>query len=178
MRLPPIDHPPSLLLRILFWISRRLFGRVLAPMRVLFPRLPGFVRPHFGMLRYVERRLALPPRLRHLVEVRVSRLNGCAFCADSHEWAGRRRGLPPSLFAALDDPTNGALFDERERIALAYAEAVSRRRVDDALFARARAAFSERELTELTLVAAYTTYLNLMSTALALESDGLCSLPR
>lgn len=176
MRLAPIDHPPSLILRLLFWLSRRIVGRVLAPMRVLYPRLPGFVRPHLGMMRFAERRLSLPPRLRHLVEVRVSRLNGCAFCADAHEWVGRRHGLPPSLFAALDAPSESSLFDAREQAALAYAEAVARRRVDDALFARTRALFSEREIAELTFVAAYISYLNLMSVALALESDGLCSI--
>jgi AhpD family alkylhydroperoxidase len=147
-------------------------------MRVLYPRLPGFVRAHLAMVRYAERRLSLPTRLRHLVEVRVSRLNGCSFCSDAHEWMGRRHGVPPSVFAALDAPSESSLFDAREQAALAYAEAVSRRRVDDALFDRVRALFSEREIAELTFLAAYISYLNMMSLALALESDGLCSIAR
>ena len=177
MRLEPVSRPRGLWVRLLFLGSRWMFGRVLAPFAVLYARMPGFVRPQIGMVRFVASGLSLPPRLRALVEVHVSRANGCGFCGDLHEWDGRRNGIAPEDFAALVEPEGASRFDEPTRAALAYAAAVARRAVDDAVFARARASWDERAVVELTFVAAWISYLNLMAGALGLESEGLCAIP-
>ncbi len=177
MRIEPVRAPRGLMVRVLFLASRWMFGRVLAPFGVLYARMPGFVRPQLGMVRFVEKGLSLPARVRALIEVHVSRVNECSFCGDLHEWAGRRVGVPAALFAALDDVEGSAALDAREKIALAYAAAVATRGVDDAMFARARACWSDTEIVEITFVAAFTTYLNLMGKALRLPSEGLCAPP-
>ncbi|MBI4636884.1 MAG: carboxymuconolactone decarboxylase family protein [Candidatus Rokubacteria bacterium] len=70
------------------------------------------------------------------------------------------------------------LFSERERVALAWAEAmtVTGRRVMDELFARARAHFSEAELVELTAAAALENFRSKFNTALGIEAQGFCVL--
>lgn len=132
MRLDPVSRPRGLWVRLLFLGSRWMFGRVLAPFAVLYARMPGFVRPQIGMVRFAAAGLSLPQRVRALVEVHVSRVHGCGFCGDLHEWDGRRNGVAPEDFVALGDLERSERFDEPIRAALAYAAAVSRRAVDDA----------------------------------------------
>ena len=68
----------------------------------------------------------LDERVRHLIKLRVSFLNGCAFCIDMHAAEGREAGIPePHLFgvaAWADAP----FFSDRERAALALADAATR----------------------------------------------------
>ncbi|HEU5322444.1 MAG TPA: hypothetical protein VFX28_16680 [Methylomirabilota bacterium] len=70
-------------------------------------------------------------------------------------------------------------YDEAERAALAYAEAVTvtGRRVDDALFARVRAHFSEAQVVELTAAVALENFRSKFNTALGVEAQGFCVLP-
>jgi len=41
MRLNPIDKPKGIAMRVAFWMTQRQFGKVLTPMRVLYPRMPA-----------------------------------------------------------------------------------------------------------------------------------------
>lgn len=177
MRIEPVSAPRGLMVRALFLASRWMFGRVLAPFGVLYARMPRFVRPQLGMVRFLESGLSIPPRLRALIEVHVSRVNECSFCGDLHEWAGRRVGIPAALFAEIEEVEASTLLEPREKVALEYAAAVATRSVDDAVFARAREAWGDTAMVELTFVASFTTYLNLMGKALQLPSEGLCAAP-
>ena len=40
MRLKPIEKPVGIKMRIAFWMTRRQFGKVMTPMKVLYPRVP------------------------------------------------------------------------------------------------------------------------------------------
>lgn len=70
------------------------------------------------------------------------------------------------------------LYAERERAALAYAEAmtVTGRKVTDELFARVRAHFSEPEIVELTAAVALENFRSKFNTALGIEAQGFCAL--
>src|SRR5438477_3360719 len=93
--------------------------------------------------------------LLHLIEFRVSQINGCAFCLDMHSKDLRARGETEQriyMLGAWQDAPH--LYSARERAALAWAEAVTRlvdHQVPDDVFEQARAEFSEAELVELTL---------------------------
>ncbi len=93
------------------------------------------------------------PRLRDLVNIRASQLNGCAFCLDMHVKEATIHGERPLRLHHVAIWRESNLFSARERAALAWTEAVTTltdRTVPDAVFAEARAEFSEAELTELT----------------------------
>ena len=80
-------------------------------------------------------------------------------------------------FEALADFETSPLFSERERAALAYVAEVTRRiEVDDRTFERLRKSWSEREVVEITWLAALEAYYNRIARPLRIESDGLCSL--
>jgi AhpD family alkylhydroperoxidase len=100
---------------------------------------------------------AIEPRLRALVELRVSQINGCAYCVDLHSHEARRAGEEQQRLDCLPVWRETPFFDDRERAALAWAESVTRvseTGVPDQMFDEVRRQFSERDLVDLTLVVA------------------------
>lgn len=96
----------------------------------------------------------LDHRLVELVKMRVSQVNGCAFCLAMHAKALREAGEREDRIAVLSAWRETDWFSDRERAALAWAEAVTTlegQHVPDEVFAQARAQFSEQELSDLTL---------------------------
>jgi AhpD family alkylhydroperoxidase len=65
------------------------------------------------------------PRLRELVRIRASQLNGCAYCIDMHTKDARAIGETEQRLYALPAWKETPFFTERERAALAFAEAVT-----------------------------------------------------
>jgi AhpD family alkylhydroperoxidase len=100
----------------------------------------------------------LEPRLRELVNLRVSQINGCAFCLDMHAAALAKLGVDPRALATLAGWREATrFFNERERAALAWAEAVNAipvRGPGDAEYAALREHFKDGEITELTFAVA------------------------
>jgi AhpD family alkylhydroperoxidase len=97
----------------------------------------------------------LEARLMHLLKLRVSQMNGCAYCIDMHSKDLRAAGEPESRLYLLDAWRESPSYSDRERAALAWAEAVTRLtdgQVPDETFREARAQFSEEELANLTVV--------------------------
>ena len=96
----------------------------------------------------------LPKALIDLVYLRVSQINGCAYCIDMHSRDLLKSGLVVDklvLVQAWHDA--GVVFSTRERAALAWAESVTRvaeTGVPDADYEAAAAEFSDKELAELT----------------------------
>ena len=97
----------------------------------------------------------LTPQLIDLVNYRVSQLNGCAFCLDMHSKDLRARGdTEQRLYMISAWREAPHLYSDRERAALAWAEAVTRLedgQVPDELYEIARQEFSQAELVQLTL---------------------------
>ncbi len=100
------------------------------------------------------RRCGLEHSLLELVKLRASQINGCAHCIDMHTKELRADGESEQRLYLLDAWEESPFYSERERAALAWTEAVTlvtQGHVPDAVYARARAQFSEQELANLTL---------------------------
>jgi AhpD family alkylhydroperoxidase len=100
---------------------------------------------------------AIEPRLRALVELRSSQINGCSYCVDMHSQEARHAGETQQRLDCLPVWRETSLYDERERAALAWAEAVTLvadTHVPDDVYEEARKHFSEKDLTDLTLIIA------------------------
>lgn len=67
----------------------------------------------------------LEPTLRSLVQVRVSKINGCPFCMDINSATGMKRGTTGEQLAALPNFRDSPLFTDTEKAALHYAEAMT-----------------------------------------------------
>lgn len=96
----------------------------------------------------------LDKALTELVKVRVSQINGCAFCLALHLDMARKLPIPAHKLDLVCVWREATIFDARERAALAWAEALTSpgpERDLDALFAQVRAEFSEAEAVFLTV---------------------------
>jgi AhpD family alkylhydroperoxidase len=96
----------------------------------------------------------LDKALKEIVNLRISQINGCAFCIDMH-WADLvKQGVEPRRINAVAGWREALrFFDAKERAALQWAEAVNavpQRVPTDAEFAAVRAHFSEAEVADLT----------------------------
>jgi len=92
--------------------------------------------------------------LLNLIYFRVSQINGCAYCLDMHSKDLRARGETEQRLYVLDAWREAPFYTERERAALAWAEAgtkVTEGHVPDEIYEEARKQFSEEELIDLTL---------------------------
>jgi len=91
----------------------------------------------------------LDPTIAHLVEMRASQMNGCAFCLDMHWKDARAAGEEEARLYLLDAWRENPDYSDRERAALALTEAVTRLEpggVPDAVWDAAAAVFDEAEL--------------------------------
>jgi AhpD family alkylhydroperoxidase len=96
----------------------------------------------------------LDKRLKELVNLRISQINGCAFCIDMH-WADLlKQGVEPRRVNAVAGWREAhRFFDEKERAALNWAEAVNaipQRSPSDADFAAVQQHFTDAEMADLT----------------------------
>lgn len=114
---------------------------------------PGAMNVMFGLERYLHA-CGLPEKLLHLVKLRVSQINGCAYCIDMHSKDLRAAGETEQRLYLLDAWHEAPFYSDRERAALAWAEAVTlvtEGHVPDAVYEQARSQFTEEELINLTL---------------------------
>lgn len=96
----------------------------------------------------------LDKALTELVKVRVSQINGCAFCLALHLDMARKLPVPAHKLDLVCVWWEASIFDARERAALAWAEALTSPDAErdlDTLFAQVRAEFSEAEAIFLTV---------------------------
>lgn len=180
MRIAParLDRCPWYL-RPFFWRQKRVYGAVLdaSLMWARVPRLFLAVAALYGAL---DRRSSpVPPALRSLITVRVSQINHCAFCIDVNTKTLLERGISEEKALALADWRTSPLFDERERVALDYAEAITctDREVDDALMAQLRRQFDDDAIFELTALIGFQNMSSKVNAALAVPAQGFCRLP-
>jgi len=108
----------------------------------------------FGAVYMSVLKSELPKLLIDFVYLRVSQINGCAFCIDMHTQDLVKQGAQIEKLALLQVwHEAGAVFSSRERAALAWAETVTRAaesRVPDHEYAAVSAEFSEKEVADLT----------------------------
>ena len=94
-------------------------------------------------------------RLLHLVKLRASQINGCAFCMAMHTKEAIRDGDHPDRVALLSGWRETDLFTPKEQAALEWTEAVTNLNtghIGDDLYKRSEAQFPGRELADLTLL--------------------------
>ena len=108
-------------------------------------------------LQQLADRSALAPRLLHLVKLRASQINGCAYCIALHVTQAEQASEAPQRLHLLPAWRESPGYDARERAALAWAEAltlVHRSHAPDTDYEAVRAQFNEAETVELTLAIA------------------------
>lgn len=119
--------------------------------------------------------------LLNLVYLRASQINGCAYCLDMHWKDLRAAGESEQKLSMLEAWREAPGFTDRERAALAWAEAVTlitEGHVPDEVYEQARAQFSEAELANLTLAVVAINGWNRLNVAFRTEAGHYQPVPK
>ncbi len=160
--------------RFTFSTAKRIYGRPLEPTKVIAhhrPLLVGYGLVSLALERFSHR---LSERHKNLVMLRTSQLAGCEWCLDFGSRLAQDAGMPEADLRELSRWRNSHRFDEVDRVALEYAEAMTRTPVEvsDELFARLRGHFDERQIVELTMAIGLENLYSRTNWALGIEGEG------
>jgi AhpD family alkylhydroperoxidase len=125
-------------------------------MKQRFTYTGGAYQAMLGLETYLKQ-CGLEPGLVHLLKLRASQLNGCAYCIDMHAKDLRAAGDTEQRLYSLDAWQECPYYTDRERAALAWTEAVTMlapHHVSDVIYADMRQQFSEKEAADLTVAIA------------------------
>ncbi len=179
MRLKPIENPGGILVKIAYWWSKREFGKVIMPMKVIYARKPKLMFIANKIYQFQEKNVSLEPALRILIQTQVSMLNGCAFCNDISLAQAVRKKLGAEKFFALGDDVEAKTraFSEKEQAVIAFVnEYAKTRKISDETFENLRKFFDENQIIEIVAMNAFEQYFNAFAVPLGIESDGLRNL--
>lgn len=173
MRLLPVTKPSSLLLKLAYFLSKKEFGKVIAPLKVIYARSVPVMMASLKIIR-TEKKLSLSKELRTLIRFYTSHLNECSFCSDASAYIAAKESPEFREWKEVMNFRNSSRFSEREKSLLAYLEEVNiSKTAADATFSNLKRHFSDREIVELTWINATENYFNLMAKPLGLTSDEL-----
>lgn len=115
---------------------------------------PGAVKAMLDMERYLHG-CGLEEPLLHMIKLRASQINGCAYCLDMHSKDARRAGETEQRLYLLSAWRESPLYSDRERAALAWTECLTRVATDgapDEVYAAVQAQFAPKEIVDLTIL--------------------------
>jgi len=115
---------------------------------------PDALKAMMALEAYVQN-CGLEKSLIHLVKMRASQINHCAFCLDMHSREARKDGETEQRLYVLPAWRETKLFSDRERAALAWTDAltlISQTHAPDDVYEEAHAQFDDAELTKLTVL--------------------------
>lgn len=177
--LAPIEKPQGLLTKLVYAGTRRQFGKVLTPVKVVYSRLPVAFGLFGSKIAKLDKKLELAPETAMLVRERVARINVCEFCIDIGRYFAIQSGMNEAKFDALNDYSTSPLFSEAERALLDYVTELTRdKNVQPETFARLAKHYSERQICEIVWLVASEHFYNMTNIGLNIHSDMLCDIAK
>jgi alkylhydroperoxidase family enzyme len=177
--LAPIEKPRGLMWKFIYSYSRKHFGKVMTPLKVMAVRMPFKFAAFSGKISQLDKKLQLPAETVMLVRQRVAEVNLCLFCID----IGRSKTIAASMnqakFDELPNYTTSSLFSEKEKTLLDFVTVLSRdRKMEPEMFRKLSRYYSEREICEIVWITATEFYYNIGNIGLNIHSDMLCDIAR
>jgi alkylhydroperoxidase family enzyme len=177
--LPPIEHPKSFTMKLVYAGTRRQFGKVLTPLKVFAARLPIAFGAFYGKISKLDKKLTLPIETQMLVREQVAHINICEFCIDIGRAFAIKAAMNEAKFDALADYRTSALFTPGDRAALDYVTELTRdKQVNPETFARLAQHFSDRQICEIVWLVASEHVYNITNIGLNIHSDMLCDITK
>lgn len=175
--LPPIERPRGLMMKLVYAVTRRKFGKVITPLKVFAARLPIAFGQFYGKISALDKKLLLPPETVMLIREQVARTNVCLFCIDIGRYFTIKASMNQAKFDALGQYRTSSLFSDAERAALDYVtELTSNKKVAPETFSRLVGYYSQRQICEIVWLIASEHFYNMTNIALNIHSDMLCDL--
>ena len=175
-----VDQPNGLLLKLLYRLLRRRFGKVPGWLTVFSARMPLAFTNWIGKVSKLDEKLELSSDTAIPLRERVAGTNMCTWCMDATKWFATNRA-PHNLpkFDALHEYQTSPLFSDQERAALAFAtELTEHKHVSPETFAALSRHYSEREICEIVWLVSSEHLYNINNLGLGIGSDGLCEISR
>ena len=177
--LPSIEKPAGLINRLVYSMSKKRFGKVPTPVKVVYARMPAGFGMFVGKISKLDKKLTLPAETQFLIREQVAHINVCEFCMDIGRYIVVKSGMNEAKFDALADYRTRPLFNEAERAALDYVTELTRdKSVRPEMFERLRQHYSERALCEIVWLVASEHFYNMTNLGLNIHSDMLCDIAR
>jgi alkylhydroperoxidase family enzyme len=177
--LPPIEKPLGLMLKLVYAMTRRQFGKVLTPVKVVYARMPLAFGMFSSKISKLDKKLELPQETQFLIREQVARINVCLFCMDIGRSFAIKASMNEAKFDALEHSSTSPLFNDAERAALDYVTELTRdKQVNAETFARLSRYYSERAICEIVWLVASEHYYNMTNIGLNIHSDLLCDISR
>jgi AhpD family alkylhydroperoxidase len=115
---------------------------------------PDAYKAIMGLETYIKKESGLDPALIHLIKLRASQINGCAYCVDMHVKEARQHGLSEQWINLLSVWRESPVYTPVERAVLEWTEAVTRLAdtgAPDSAYEPLKAFFTEAEIAKLTI---------------------------
>ena len=177
--LTPIEKPKGLLGKFLYFYSKRKFGKVMTPLKVIASRMPLGFSAFSGKIGQLDNKLQLSPETVMLVRQKVAEINVCLFCID----IGRSKTIASSMdqakFDELADYQTSSRFSVKEKALLDFVARLARdKKMEKDLFDKLAGYYSEREICEVVWIVATEFYYNISNIGLNIHSDMLCDIAK
>lgn len=177
--LPPVEKPNGLIMKLVYYFSRRQFGKVLTPLKVHSARMPAAFGMFYGKIGTLDKKLQLPRETVMLIREQVARTNICLFCIDIGRSFTIKASMNQAKFDALEQYAASPLFTDAERAALDYVTELTRdKKVNRDTFARMARHYSDRAICEIVWLVASEHVYNMTNIGLNIHSDMLCDISR
>lgn len=115
---------------------------------------PDAYKAIMGLKTYIKKESGLDPALIHLIKLRASQINGCAYCVDMHVKEARQHGLSEQWINLLSVWRESPVYTPVERAVLEWTEAVTRLAdtgAPDSAYEPLKAFFTDAEIAKLTI---------------------------
>lgn len=162
-------------------VSRRIYGRVLDPLRAAFHHRPVLATT-LGLELAASRWQKLPRTLQALATMAAAQEIGCSWCLDFGYWEHQHRGVEPRKLREVPEWRTSTAYTPLERTVLEYAVAATSTppTVTDELVDRLRADLSDAQVVELAALVSLENFRSRTNAGLGLTSQGFaadCALP-
>lgn len=175
------DPPKSRFWRFVRWYSRRLFGKVLEPARVMAHQ-PKVLRTYLDLERSAQKWNRVDPDVKHLGVMAAAATVGCPWCMDFSYWASAQRGLSLEKARQVPQWREARCFSPAERAVLEFAESMTATPSDvpPDVMARLREHFDDPQVVELAATIALENFRSRMNRGLGVQAQGFsdaCEVP-
>lgn len=122
---------------------------------------------------YVKK-TSLDRKLRELIKIRVSQLNGCSYCLNMHTKEAKKLKVTDEQINQLRNWKESGIYNEKEKVALELAEHmtfISEKGVSDELYEKVRTHYNEREYVDLVITINQINMWNRLSIAMGNTED-------
>ncbi len=175
----PIEKPQGLMMKLVFYFTRKQFGKVLGPLKVHSARLPLAFGMFYGKVSALDKKMVLSKSTAMLIRQQVARVNTCLFCIDIGRFESMKAMMSEAKLDALDHYSTSALYTEAECTALNYAtELTKNKAVSPETFSKMAHFYSEREICEIVWLVASEHLYNMTNIGLNIHSDMLCDISK